>query len=204
VMVDVETGLRAQKVLPVLRLPSAAEATRAAAAMFDLGLGLVELTATTPGWEQALKDAITGAPSGGGVGLGTVTDAGIAARAIGAGARFLVSPWPVPEARAVAEDAGIVFVEGAFTPAELAAGTGRGPAKLFPAHVGGVTYLKSMLAVLPKVDGAPPTIIPTGGITLPEVPDWLAAGAAAVGIGSDLLRPGAVDVLKDVLERGNP
>jgi 2-dehydro-3-deoxyphosphogluconate aldolase/(4S)-4-hydroxy-2-oxoglutarate aldolase len=51
-----------------------------------------------------------------------------------------------------------------------------------------------MLAVLP---GA--TVIPTGGIALPDVPDWLAAGAAAVGIGSDLLRPGAERILADVL-----
>jgi 2-dehydro-3-deoxyphosphogluconate aldolase / (4S)-4-hydroxy-2-oxoglutarate aldolase len=189
------TQLRAQRVLPVLRLPTAAEATAAAAAMFELGLGLVELTATTPGWEQALKDAVTAAPPEGGVGLGTVADASIAARAIEAGARFLVSPWPVPEVRPLADAAGITFVEGAFTPAELAAGTARGPAKLFPAHVGGVTYLRSMLAVLP---GA--AIVPTGGIALPQVPDWLAAGAAAVGVGSDLLRPGAVEVLARILE----
>lgn len=186
--------LRAQRVLPVLRLPSATEAARAAAAMFEAGLELVELTATTPGWETALRDVTAGAPRGGGVGLGTVTDADVAERAVRAGARFLVSPWPVPEARAIAASAGIPFVEGAFTPAELAAGAGRGPVKLFPAHVGGTAYLSSILAVLP---GA--TVIPTGGIALAEVPAWLRAGAAAVGVGSDLLRPGADEVLRELL-----
>jgi 2-dehydro-3-deoxyphosphogluconate aldolase/(4S)-4-hydroxy-2-oxoglutarate aldolase len=186
--------LREQGVLPVLRLPSAAEAAGAAAAMFQAGLDLVELTATTPGWETALQDAVREAPDGGQVGLGTVTDAEIADRAIQAGAGFLVSPWPVPAVRAVADAAGVLFIEGAFTPAELAAGVDRGPTKLFPAHVGGPTYLKSMLAVLP---GA--IVIPTGGIALTEVTIWLDAGAAAVGIGSDLLRPGAFSVLHDIL-----
>jgi 2-dehydro-3-deoxyphosphogluconate aldolase/(4S)-4-hydroxy-2-oxoglutarate aldolase len=186
--------LRAQRVLPVLRLPSAPEATKAATAMFELGLEVVELTATTPGWETALRDTVRDADPEAVVGLGTVTDADLAERAIQAGARFLVSPWPVPAARAVASAHDVLFIEGAFTPAELAEGVARGPAKLFPAHVGGPQYLKSMLAVLP---GA--TVIPTGGITLGEVGDWLRAGASAVGIGSDLLRPGAADTLAEVL-----
>ena len=186
--------LRAQRVLPVLRLPTPKEATEAAAAMFTAGLRLVELTGTTPGWERALRDARSTAPSGARVGLGTVTTARTAARAVAAGAGFLVSPWPVPEGRAVADETGTLLIEGAFTPAELAAGVRKGPTKLFPAHVGGPTYLRSMLAVLP---GA--AIVPTGGITVEEVPTWLAAGAAAVGLGSDLLKPGAFDRLAALL-----
>ena len=189
--------LRKQGVLPVLRLPSAAEATSAATAMFAAGLDLVELTATTPDWETALRDAIRQAPPTGRVGLGTVTNADIAERAIQAGAGFLVSPWPVPAVRAVADAAGVLFIEGAFTPAELAAGVAHGPTKLFPAHVGGPTYLKSMLAVLPQA-----TVIPTGGIPLTEVATWLRAGAAAVGVGSDLLRPGALATLEAVWAAG--
>jgi 2-dehydro-3-deoxyphosphogluconate aldolase/(4S)-4-hydroxy-2-oxoglutarate aldolase len=189
--------LRTQRVLPVLRLPSAAEATAAATEMFDAGMVLVELTATTPHWETALRDAVRDAPAGGQVGLGTVTDADIAERAVQAGAGFLVSPWPVPGVRAIAEAAGATFIEGAFTPAELAAATAHGPAKLFPAHVGGPTYLKSMLAVLP---GA--TVIPTGGIALSDVTTWIEAGAVAVGVGTGLLRPGALDTLREALAAG--
>ena len=190
--------LRSQRVLPVLRLPSASEASKAATAMFDLGLEVVELTATTPEWESALRDTVRDADANAAIGLGTVTDADIAERAIQAGARFLVSPWPVSAVRDVAEATGVLFIEGAFTPAELADGVGRGPTKLFPAHVGGPQYLKSMLAVLP---GA--TVIPTGGIALTEVSTWLNAGAAAVGIGSDLLKPGAAETLRSLLN-SNP
>jgi 2-dehydro-3-deoxyphosphogluconate aldolase / (4S)-4-hydroxy-2-oxoglutarate aldolase len=186
--------LRAQRVLPVLRLPNATEATRAAVAMFAAGLGLVELTATTPQWEDALRDSLSAAPADACIGMGTVTDADLADRAIQAGARFLVSPWPAPDVRAVAQEADVLFMEGAFTPGEVADGVRRGPTKLFPAHVGGTTYLRSLLAVLP---GA--TIVPTGGIALGEIPDWLGAGAAAVGVGSDLLKPGASDRLQQLL-----
>jgi 2-dehydro-3-deoxyphosphogluconate aldolase/(4S)-4-hydroxy-2-oxoglutarate aldolase len=189
--------LRNQRVLPVLRLPSAAEASKAATAMFELGLDVVELTATTPDWEAALRDTVADADPTAAIGLGTVTDADIAERAIQAGARFLVSPWPVPAVRDVADATGVLFIEGAFTPGELAAGVGpfnQRPTKLFPAHVGGPQYLKSMLAVLP---GA--TVIPTGGIALTDVSIWLDAGATAVGIGSDLLKPGAAEALRSVL-----
>jgi 2-dehydro-3-deoxyphosphogluconate aldolase/(4S)-4-hydroxy-2-oxoglutarate aldolase len=112
-----------------------------------------------------------------------------ALRAADAGADFLVSPYPAPEVREVAGRAEIPFLEGGFTPGELSAAAARGVAKLFPAHVGGVAYLSSVLAVLP---GA--RIIPTGGIALSDVPKWLHAGAFAVGVGRDLAEhpdPGA-------------
>jgi 2-dehydro-3-deoxyphosphogluconate aldolase/(4S)-4-hydroxy-2-oxoglutarate aldolase len=73
------------------------------------------------------------------------------------------------------------FAEGGLTPRELAGAASRGVAKLFPAHLGGLPYLRSVLTVLP---GA--RIIPTGGIAVEEVPRWLAAGAFAVGVGRDL------------------
>ncbi len=175
-----------QRVLPVLRTDTADAAVAAASAAVDAGLAVVELTTTTPGWERAL--ARVGA-SGAVVGIGTVTSAALARAAVDGGAAFLVSPWPVPEARAVARAAGIVLVEGAFTPAEVADAASRGPVKVFPAHVGGPAYLRSLRQVLP---GA--VLIPTGGIALDDVPAWLAAGAHAVGVGGGLFRDGRVVV----------
>ncbi|MFE9201211.1 hypothetical protein [Micromonospora sp. NPDC007230] len=72
-MTDLITLLRGQRVLPVLRLPTAAEARAATATMFGHGLRVVELTATTPDWASAVRDARRGAPDGTLVGLGTVT-----------------------------------------------------------------------------------------------------------------------------------
>jgi 2-dehydro-3-deoxyphosphogluconate aldolase/(4S)-4-hydroxy-2-oxoglutarate aldolase len=83
--------------------------------------------------------------------------------------------------------AGVPLIEGGLTPTEVLDASSRGIAKLFPAHVGGARYLRSLLAVAP---GA--RIMPTGGIPLSEVGDWLAAGAVAVGVGSDLTASGAI------------
>jgi 2-dehydro-3-deoxyphosphogluconate aldolase / (4S)-4-hydroxy-2-oxoglutarate aldolase len=175
-------ALASARIVPVLRLPDPDSAADAARRMYDAGLPVVELTATTPGWRDALA-AVRASHPDGLLGMGTITTATDARDAIDRGVDFLVSPYPAAAVREVAEAAGTLFVEGCFSPGELAAATARGVAKLFPAHVGGPQYLKSVLAVLP---GA--RIVPTGGIRLEDVPKWLAAGALAVGIGSDLLK----------------
>ena len=179
---EIEQAIAAARVLPVLRTADAAGAVRAAETLLGAGIGVVELTATTPGWADALW-GLRGAYPGAVLGAGTVTTAEDARRAIDAGADFLVSPYPAEAVRALAGNEGTLFLEGGFTPAEVAAASARGLAKLFPAHVGGPAYLRSILAVLPSA-----RIIPTGGIGLSEVPAYLEAGAYAVGVGSDLVK----------------
>ena len=126
-----------------------------------------------------------------------MTTAEDARRAVDAGADFLVSPYPAPAVRSFATETGTVFLEGGFTPGEVAAATRHGVAKLFPAHVGGVGFLRSLLAVAPRA-----RIMPTGGIPLTEVPHWLAAGAYAVGVGRDLTAPGDIAArVREVLAR---
>lgn len=176
----VAAAIHGARLLPVVRAGVALDAAEATEALIEAGMGVVELTTTTPGWDGVLEGVREDHP-GIVVGVGTVTDARAAERAVEAGARFLVSPYPRPEVRRVAEDRGVLFVEGGFTPAEVADAASRGPAKVFPAHVGGPAYLRSLQAILP---GA--RLIPTGGIPLAEVPAYLAAGAFAVGVGSDL------------------
>jgi 2-dehydro-3-deoxyphosphogluconate aldolase/(4S)-4-hydroxy-2-oxoglutarate aldolase len=192
---DVLTTLRAQQVVPVLRLPDAETAIAATESVLAAGLSLLELTATTPQWDTALSRVIA-EHDGAIVGLGTVVSADIARRAVDCGARFLVSPWPVPEVREVADRAGVPFLEGAFTPGEVADVASRGPVKLFPAHVGGPQLLRSLKALLPDA-----VIVPTGGIALSDVPAWLDAGSFAVGVGGDLLAPGGFDRLAALLGR---
>lgn len=179
-------ALAPRPLLPVLRAGSAEQALDVARRLADAGLPVVELTATTPDWERALAVLRAERPDLV-VGTGTVTTAEDARRAVDGGAQFLVSPWPVPAVRPVAAAAGVAFLEGACTPAELADAVSRGPAKLFPAHLGGPAYLRSLLAVLPGAK-----VVPTGGIRLGDVREWLAAGAVAVGVGSDLSAPGDV------------
>ncbi len=117
--------------------------------------------------------------------MGTVTTAAAAELAIELGAAFLVSPYPAPAVADVAEAAGALFMEGGFTPDQIAAACERGVAKLFPAHLGGIQYLRSLLSVLPGT-----RIVPTGGIGPDDVEAWLEAGAFAVG-GTDFARSGS-------------
>jgi 2-dehydro-3-deoxyphosphogluconate aldolase/(4S)-4-hydroxy-2-oxoglutarate aldolase len=175
-------AIGSQRVLPVLRLPSVDEAVRAAMAVLEAGLPLVELTATTPGWEKALTAVCGDLPPGCGVGLGTVTDAATAEAAIAAGAAFLVSPWAAPAVREVAAAAGVLFLEGAFSPTEIAAAAAHGPVKVFPASSLDPGYLRALRPVLPRGT----LLVPTGSIRLADVPRWLGAGAYAVGVGGDL------------------
>lgn len=171
--------LRAQRLLPVLRERTGAAAVDRASALADAGCRVIELTTTTPDWADALVRLV--GRDGAVVGLGTVRDAATARAAVDAGAAFLVSPWPAPAVRQVAAESGTPFIEGGFTPAEIADAAGRGPAKIFPAHVGGPRYVASLRAVLPDA-----ALIPTGGISPDQADDYLAAGALAVGIGSGL------------------
>jgi 2-dehydro-3-deoxyphosphogluconate aldolase/(4S)-4-hydroxy-2-oxoglutarate aldolase len=168
------------RIIPVLRTHTAAEAVSAAGRCFDAGLTMVELTATTQDWPEALRQVRADHPDQL-VGIGTVLDGTAALKAVDTGADFVVSPCPIPQVRA-ALAGHIPLIEGGLTVAEILASAQHGVAKLFPAHVGGVAYLRSLLAIAPDS-----RIVPTGGIPLADVPQWLAAGATAVGVGRDLL-----------------
>ncbi|MFD3717503.1 aldolase [Streptomyces sp. NPDC058674] len=177
--------IAAQRLLPVLRSPDAEEAVRRTAALLAAGCRAVELTTSTPGWADAVRRVVPLRDAHGRtavVGVGTVTTTTQAEAALDAGAAFLISPYPAPEVREVARRRAAVFIEGGFTPGEIAAAVrSAGAAKVFPAHVGGPEFVRSLKAVLPRA-----LIIPTGGIRPGEVRAWLAAGAGAVGIGSGL------------------
>lgn len=177
--------MAAQRLLPVLRNSGADEAVRATTDLLAAGCRAVELTTSTPGWAAAVARTAPLADALGRralIGVGTVTTSAQAEEALDAGAGFLISPYPAPEVRAVARRRAAVFVEGGFTPGEIAAAArSGGGAKVFPAHVGGPGFIRSLKAVLPDA-----LLIPTGGIRPGEVRAWLDAGASAVGIGSGL------------------
>jgi 2-dehydro-3-deoxyphosphogluconate aldolase/(4S)-4-hydroxy-2-oxoglutarate aldolase len=175
--------LYGQAVLPVLRSPSWEKAVDAVRALREAGATVVELTTSTPQWSTALERLSAG---GDPIGVGTIRSVDDARRALGAGAAFLVSPFPVDGVTAVAREAGIPFLQGGLTPAELNLAAGAGIVKVFPAHLGGPRYLRSLAPVLPGV-----RLVPTGGIGWDDVPAYLDAGAFAVGIGSGLDLPPA-------------
>jgi len=171
--------LAAAKVVPVLRAPTPAAASADASRCAASGLDVIELTTSTPDWPLVLEGLRASFP-GRLVGVGTVLTAEEAVTAITHGASFLVSPCPAPAVRAAAADR-VPFIEGGMTVGEVLAAAAHGIAKVFPAHVGGPAFIRSLLAIRPAA-----RLVPTGGIALADVPAWLAAGALAVGVGSGL------------------
>ena len=174
-------AIAAAVVVPVIRTPTAAEALEVAEWAIEQGLPALELTATTPGWVDALRHLRERSPDTF-IGVGTLRTADDARLACAEGAGFLVSPVPAPAVATIGAGRGVLTIGGGFTPAEVLAAADGGIAKLFPAHAVGPRYLRSVLAVAP-----PGTrVVPTGGIALDDVQGWLDAGAYAVGIGSEL------------------
>lgn len=119
------------------------------------------------------------------VGAGTVRTAADVEAAIGAGARFLVSPNLDPESVARSSAAGVVHLPGVFTASEAQAAHAAGCrlVKLFPADALGPAYLRALRAPLDDVG-----FVPTGGIDVGNVGDYVRAGAVAFGVGSALVR----------------
>ncbi|MEU5835565.1 bifunctional 4-hydroxy-2-oxoglutarate aldolase/2-dehydro-3-deoxy-phosphogluconate aldolase [Streptomyces diacarni] len=193
--------LETARIVPTVRAHDAESADRLAHTLWGAGVRAFEFTATTPGWRELVARWTRREP-GVLLGLGTVTSASVAEAALEAGAHFLVSPFQVPEVRPVVDAADRLFVEGGHSPTELRAAALRGVAKLFPAHVGGLAYLRSLRSVLP---GA--RIMATGGVRLETAADWLAAGAFTVSIGRELAEaddvPAALQRLRKRQEAGS-
>jgi 2-dehydro-3-deoxyphosphogluconate aldolase / (4S)-4-hydroxy-2-oxoglutarate aldolase len=191
-----EERLRRARIVPVIRTTDTSAAQRLVERLLDAGLDTIELTTTIPGWEEVAAAIHAESPQVG-LGIGTILNADDARRAVAAGADFCVSPKLVPGACGVLHSAGIPLLEGGLTPTEVLDAASRGIAKLFPAHVAGPRYLASILAVAPEA-----RIMPTGGIGLDQVGEWLQAGAIAAGVGGDLTAPGDIAArVQAVLER---
>jgi 2-dehydro-3-deoxyphosphogluconate aldolase / (4S)-4-hydroxy-2-oxoglutarate aldolase len=166
-------------VVPVLRLASAELTERAVDYLSDAGFQIFEITMTTPGAIDLIKSFRHL-----NVGAGTVLDLDSAQRCIDAGARFLVSPCLVPGMATLAHAASRAALIGGFTPGEILAAHRQGAdiVKVFPASSGGPAHVRAIRAVFPEI-----TLCPTGGVSLKNLNDYLAAGAALVGVGNDII-----------------
>ena len=175
--------LKQARIIPVVRASSAARAATAVAWLQEAGLRVFEITMTVPE-APALIRALAADPNLL-VGAGTVPDARMAEVCLDAGARFIVAPWVDASLAATVQDAGACLMLGAMTPTEVRAALAAGAdvVKIFPASsAGGPGHIKALRAVFPDV-----AFCPTGGVDAANTPDYLAAGAAFVGIGGKLV-----------------
>lgn len=188
-MTDRLTPVRTAGVLAVLRAPSAASALDAADAIIRGGIPGIEVTYSTPDAPAVIRELVARHGERAYIGAGTVTTPEQADAAAEAGAAFLVSPGTLPDLTRAMRDTGRVVMTGALTPTEVmvALDLGVDVVKIFPASLGGPSYLGALRGPFPD---AP--LMPTGGVKPDNVADWLAAGAVAVGAGGDLANSAAI------------
>jgi 2-dehydro-3-deoxyphosphogluconate aldolase / (4S)-4-hydroxy-2-oxoglutarate aldolase len=174
-------ALRAAPVVAILRRPRV-DIGVSVGALLDAGVRFVEVTIDSPEAVPFLESA--GKTFKEGVfGAGTVTVPELAEQAIRAGARFLVTPNFNPEVIRIAGSHQVPIFSGAMTPTEIfsAYQAGADVIKVFPAATLGSSYFKELRGPFPEIP-----LMATGGITVDNAPDFLAAGATALGVGSSL------------------
>jgi len=171
-------------VVAILRGSSDRELAAVSRALGHAGVTCLELTLTTPGAVDALARVRAELGDEVALGMGSVIDAEQAMACLDAGAEFLVSPGVCAEVAVYAAERAVACYPGAWTPTELleAWRLGAPAVKLFPAASGGPRHLKDVRAPLPHIP-----LVPTGGVDLDQIADYVAAGAAAVGLGGPLI-----------------
>ena len=164
------------KVVAVIRMNDAAQLADVAAALRRGGVTALEVTMTVPGAVEIIREMARTKAPGTLVGAGTVLDAGTASDVIAAGADFVVSPVTDLEMIQACRDAEVLVAPGAFTPTEIVAAwrAGADIVKVFPATSLGPQFFRDLRGPLPQV-----RLMPTGGVTIENAREFLAAGAPA-------------------------
>jgi 2-dehydro-3-deoxyphosphogluconate aldolase / (4S)-4-hydroxy-2-oxoglutarate aldolase len=176
-------------IVPVLRATSERAAVTAAAAIEAGGVSVLEITMTVPGAIHVIEATIKHSPQVL-VGAGTVLDPETARACILAGAQFIVSPSLNVKTIELCRRYSVPMIPGVLTPTEIVTAweAGADVVKVFPCGaVGGAKYLTALKGPFPQIE-----MIPTGGVSLSNAPEFLAAGAYALGVGGDLVDSSAL------------
>lgn len=176
----VRERLYEEKTVVILREKDADTVRRKAYAAAEGGLGIQEVTWTTPSAPELIREFSK--KKIGTIGAGTILTVDDAKKAVAAGAQFLVSPIYTPAVNAWAKKKKIVYVPGAGTPQEIYRAWSEGcrPVKVFPVpDFGGAAYIRHVLAPMPYLE-----LLPTGGLGIADLKPYLDAGAKAMGLGS--------------------
>lgn len=178
------------KIIAVIRAKSADQVPHIAEALVSGGVTGIEVTTSTPEFARAIRETRAALGTSAFVGAGTLMTETQAGAAIDAGAEFLVSPVLRAGLVPVALAADTPLLLGAYTPTECQAAHELGAdfVKLFPADTLGPAYVRALRAPMPHL-----RIVPTGGVTVENIGEFLRAGCVAVGVGSSLLNAGLIE-----------
>jgi len=188
---EVKLRITSTGIVPVIRASTAQKAFMAVEALYKGGISVAEITLTVPGAEKVIESLRKTFGAELLVGAGTVVDVDGAHRCLDAGAQFIISPGFDAATVEFVKSQKIVMIAAALTPTEIMAAwkSGADLIKVFPCNaVGGPTYIKSLKGPFPEIP-----LIPTGGVNLETAADFIHAGSAALGIGSELVPASALD-----------
>lgn len=175
--------------IAVVRAPTLAQGYQLATCALAGGVTSVEIAWTTPQAAELVQRLCQAFPAAA-IGVGTILTQQQLNQAAIAGAAFAFAPHTDPELIQTARSLQLPIIPGALTPTEIVTAwqAGATAVKVFPIQaVGGAAYLRAIAAPLGQIP-----LIPTGGVTLAQTPDYLRAGAIAVGLGSQLFLAEAV------------
>jgi 2-dehydro-3-deoxyphosphogluconate aldolase/(4S)-4-hydroxy-2-oxoglutarate aldolase len=176
-------------VVAVIRLQDPDRLKGVIDALGEGGVRAIEVTMTVPRAIQLIDAIAPTLPDGFVIGAGTILDPETARAAILAGARFVVGPVFNPAVIDLCHRYDVAVMPGCFTPTEIlhAWEAGADVVKVFPATALGPSYFKDVRGPLPQVK-----LMPTGGVSINNAGDWIAAGAVAIGVGTAMVDAKAV------------
>ena len=180
-----EQLLANNRVVPVVVIRDIVDTCPTLEALCDGGIPVAEITFRTACAAEAIRIGCEKFPEMM-IGAGTVINAEQAKTAIGAGARFIVSPGLSADVAAVCREADVPYLPGCVTPTEIMAALEMGltTLKFFPATVyGGLTALKALSAPFPQV-----RFLPTGGVDLKNIKEYLSFDKIAAVGGSFMMK----------------
>jgi 2-dehydro-3-deoxyphosphogluconate aldolase/(4S)-4-hydroxy-2-oxoglutarate aldolase len=181
---EVLSRIRESGLVAIVRAESAEQAQKIADALAAGGVAAIEITFTVPGATEVIKTLAAKYKSGEIIiGAGTVLDPETARIAILEGAQYIVSPCLNVETVRLCNRYKVACMPGAMTLKETVEvmEAGADVVKIFPGELFGPSIIKAFKGPLPHA-----LLMPTGGVSLDNVGEWIKAGSVAVGVGSTL------------------
>jgi 2-dehydro-3-deoxyphosphogluconate aldolase/(4S)-4-hydroxy-2-oxoglutarate aldolase len=182
---DVLTILRNTGVVAVIRTTKPKDLIAVSRAIRKGGARFIEITMTVPGAIKIIEESVKELRNEDVyIGAGTVLDAETARAAIIAGSSFIVGPVFDRGVVELCNRYGIVVMPAGFTPLEILTAwqAGADIVKVFPANQGGPQFFKDIKGPLPQIE-----LLPTGGVNFTTAPEFIKAGACAVGVGEAMV-----------------
>lgn len=178
-------------VVAVVRAPDTETARKISLACMDGGVNAIEITFTVPGAQYVIEDLTKEFGDNLLVGAGTVLDSETARIAILAGAKYIVSPGFDLETAKLCNRYQVPYMPGCMTITEMitAMEAGADIIKVFPGSAFGPSFIKSIKGPLPQA-----VLMPTGGVSLDNVDQWIQNGCVAVGVGGNLTKGSSIDM----------